>query len=68
MRVRDELVEIDATALRFDLAETRRFLVELGGLHLDRGEVADLRDSTDGWVAALHWRRCRCGIATTRPS
>ena len=27
MRVRDELVEIDATALRFDVAETRHFLV-----------------------------------------
>ena len=53
MRVRDELVEIDGTALRFDLSESRAFLVDLGGLALDETDVADLEQTTDGWVAAL---------------
>ncbi|MGV9800467.1 protein kinase domain-containing protein [Mycobacterium sp. NPDC003449] len=53
MRMQDELVEIDATALRFDVAESESFLVELGGLDLDRGDVEELTDKTDGWVAAL---------------
>ncbi|MEU4344475.1 protein kinase [Nocardia sp. NPDC023852] len=53
MGVRNELVEIDSSALRFDALEAGSFLVELGGLPLDDGEVAELRDSTEGWVAAL---------------
>ena len=53
MRVRDELVEIDSTALRFDDDESHSFLVDLGGLELERGDVEDLTESTDGWVAAL---------------
>jgi serine/threonine-protein kinase PknK len=52
-RVRDELVEIDGAALRFDLSESRAFLVDLGGLALDATDVADLEHTTDGWVAAL---------------
>ncbi|WP_433602546.1 protein kinase domain-containing protein [Nocardia sp. CA-135953] len=53
MRARDELVEIGPTALRFDIAEAYAFLVELGGLELDRADVEDLTESTEGWVAAL---------------
>ncbi|MDF3306757.1 protein kinase [Rhodococcus sp. T2V] len=53
MRVRDELVEIDSTALRFDEEESRQFLVDVGGLALDRDAISALRDSTEGWVAAL---------------
>lgn len=53
MRVRDELVEIDSTALRFDEEESRRFLVDVGGLALDRHAISALQDSTEGWVAAL---------------
>ncbi|WP_128644273.1 serine/threonine-protein kinase [Rhodococcus opacus] len=53
LRVRDELVEIDATALRFDDEEARSFLVDLGGLTLAADDVARLRTFTDGWVAAL---------------
>jgi serine/threonine-protein kinase PknK len=53
MRVRDELIEIDAAALRFDLSESRAFLVDLGGLSLDESDVANLEHTTDGWVAAL---------------
>jgi len=53
MRVRDELVEIDAAALRFDVSESHAFLVELGGLPLDKTDVANLEQTTDGWIAAL---------------
>jgi ATP/maltotriose-dependent transcriptional regulator MalT/DNA-binding SARP family transcriptional activator len=53
MRVRDELVEIDGAALRFDMSESREFLVDLRGLALDATEVARLEHTTDGWVAAL---------------
>jgi serine/threonine-protein kinase PknK len=53
MRVRDELIEIDAAALRFDTSESHAFLVDLGGLSLDEADVANLEHTTDGWVAAL---------------
>ena len=53
MRVRDELIEVDAAALRFDLSESRAFLVELGGLSLTETDVANLEQTTDGWAAAL---------------
>ena len=53
MRVRDELVEIDGAALRFDISEAREFLVDRGGLALDATDVAQLEHTTDGWVAAL---------------
>jgi serine/threonine-protein kinase PknK len=53
MRMQDELVEIDATALRFDIAESENFLVDLSGLELDHSEVEELTVKTDGWVAAL---------------
>ncbi len=53
MRMQDELLEIDATALRFDVAESENFLVDLGGLDLDHGDVEELTAKTDGWVAAL---------------
>ena len=53
MRVRDKLVEIDGAALRFDMSESRAFLIDLGGLALDDTDVATLEQTTDGWVAAL---------------
>lgn len=53
MRVRDELIEIDIGALCFDETEARSFLVDVAGLDLRDGDVIDLRNSTDGWVAAL---------------
>jgi serine/threonine-protein kinase PknK len=53
MRVRNELVEIDSAALRFDTSEAHAFLVDLGGLALDETDVAHLEATTDGWVAAL---------------
>lgn len=53
LRLRDELVEIDGAALRFDTTESRSFLVDVGGLALDDTDVAHLAQTTDGWVAAL---------------
>lgn len=53
MKVRNELLEIDASALRFDSEESRSFLVDLAGLQLDQHHIDDLTDSTDGWAAAL---------------
>ena len=53
MRMQDELVEIDATALRFDVNESENFLVGLSGLDLDHTDVEELTAKTDGWVAAL---------------
>lgn len=53
MRVQNELVEIDTTALRFDIDESRELLTGMAGLRLEEGEVAELEESTDGWAAAL---------------
>jgi ATP/maltotriose-dependent transcriptional regulator MalT len=53
MRMQDDLLEIDATALRFDVAESEDFLVEHSGLDLDHTDVEELTVKTDGWVAAL---------------
>ncbi|NLE80474.1 MAG: protein kinase [Rhodococcus sp.] len=53
MRVRDELVEIDASTLRFDTEESQTLLAELGGPALSKQDVARLAATTDGWVAAL---------------
>ncbi|MFI6773384.1 protein kinase [Nocardia sp. NPDC050412] len=53
MSVQDELVEIDQSALRFDSGETTNFLVGAKRLHLSDADVDRLRESTEGWVAAL---------------
>lgn len=53
LRVRDELVEIDSAALRFDTSESRALLLDVGGLQLDDTDLAHLEQTTDGWVAAL---------------
>ena len=53
MRIRDELIEIDSRALRFDIAESRAFLIDVGGLELSPSDVDALTASTDGWAAAL---------------
>jgi non-specific serine/threonine protein kinase/serine/threonine-protein kinase PknK len=67
MRVRDELIEIDVGALCFDVDEARSLLVDVAGLDLQDRDVADLRDSTDGWVAALP-RSSATSPAATTPS
>ncbi|VBA33287.1 Serine/threonine-protein kinase PknK [Mycobacterium innocens] len=53
LRIRDELVEIDCEALRFDVSEARSLLNDVAGLRLPDGDVRALTTSTDGWVAAL---------------
>ncbi|MGW5153549.1 protein kinase domain-containing protein [Rhodococcus koreensis] len=53
MRVRDDLVEIDSTDLRFDAVEAHALLVDLGGLTLERGDVDELTATTEGWAAGL---------------
>lgn len=53
LRVNNELIEIDATALRFDIDESRELLLGGTGLSIDDTDVAELEETTDGWVAAL---------------
>src|SRR5271167_3102719 len=53
LRLQDELVEIDSEALRFDGAEARSLLNDVGGLSLPGGDVDALTASTDGWAAGL---------------
>src|SRR5262245_28548047 len=53
LRVRDELIEIDAAALRFDIDEARAFLVERRALSLADSAIARLAEVTEGWVAGL---------------
>jgi len=50
MLIRDELLEIDAAALRFDLAETTQLLDASG---LDEMRLHELLAATEGWPAAL---------------
>ena len=51
--MRDELIEIDSRALRFDIEEAFSFLNDVGGLRLSRGDAEALTTSTEGWAAAL---------------
>jgi serine/threonine-protein kinase PknK len=53
LRVRDELIEIDSGALRFDADEAGSLLNDVSNLQLSRGDVEALTTSTDGWAAAL---------------
>ncbi len=51
--VQDELVEIDAAALRFDSTEATAFLVGKHDLRLAATDVAKVRELTEGWAAGL---------------
>ncbi|PBC44882.1 protein kinase [Rhodococcus sp. ACS1] len=53
MSVHNELIEIDSTALRFDVHESTQLLVDRSGLALDEPDIVELEQSTDGWAAAL---------------
>jgi ATP/maltotriose-dependent transcriptional regulator MalT len=53
LRVQGELIEIDASLLKFDRAESQALLVDQYGLDLTTANVAELEESTDGWAAAL---------------
>ncbi|MCB0030346.1 MAG: AAA family ATPase, partial [Anaerolineales bacterium] len=53
LRVRGLLTEIRAADLRFDAAETARFLEQMTGLKLTAAELGALERRTEGWVAGL---------------
>ncbi|GAA1481284.1 serine/threonine protein kinase PknK [Gordonia sinesedis] len=53
LRVQNDVLEIDATALRFDEDESRSLLVGRDGHALTESAIAHLTRSTEGWAAAL---------------
>jgi LuxR family transcriptional regulator, maltose regulon positive regulatory protein len=53
LRVRGELVEIDARELRFTDEEAARLLNELRRLDLDPEDIVQLQGRTEGWAAGL---------------
>jgi LuxR family maltose regulon positive regulatory protein len=53
LRVRGQLLEIDAERLRFSLEETTEFLVRRRHLTLPPEALARLHRKTEGWAAAL---------------
>ncbi|PKV78394.1 serine/threonine-protein kinase [Nocardia fluminea] len=53
LRVRDELVELDAAALRLTESETRQILVERNGFVLTDEQIEQIHVATDGWPAAI---------------
>ena len=53
LRASNQLMEVDAAALRFDLQETREFLLSGQPDSLDLEDVRSLHSRTEGWPAAL---------------
>ena len=53
LRAQNQLLEIDAAALRFDLEETRQFLEHEGLGPLDPAQLSLLHKRTEGWPAVL---------------
>ena len=53
LRAGDDLLEIDASALRFDFDETRRFVEHALPGTLNASHIETLFASTEGWAAAL---------------
>jgi LuxR family transcriptional regulator, maltose regulon positive regulatory protein len=53
LRAQNQLIEIDATALRFDMQETLAFLDRTRPGVLELSEVQLLQRKTEGWPAAL---------------
>ena len=53
LRAQNQLLEIDASALRFDLQETQNFLEFEAPDTLVPSEVKLLHEKTEGWAAAL---------------
>jgi LuxR family maltose regulon positive regulatory protein len=53
LQAQNQLLQVDVSALRFDLDETREFL-EQGGLHrLDPTDLKTLHAKTEGWPAVM---------------
>jgi len=67
MRVRDELVEIDGAALRFDLSESRAFSSTWVGWRWMRRMWPTSSRRPMAGSQRCNWRRCPCVTATTRP-
>lgn len=53
LRARNDLLEIDASTLRFDFDETRRFVEHECPGKLGTTDMKSLFSSTEGWAAAL---------------
>ncbi len=53
LRVRDEMIEIDAASLRFNQKETEEFLNQAFRSELPTGAVDKLLKQTEGWAAGL---------------
>lgn len=53
LAVRNQLLEIDSSSLRFDRQESRQWLVGINQLDLSEDDLSALVASTDGWAAAL---------------
>jgi LuxR family maltose regulon positive regulatory protein len=53
LRARDDLVELDATSLRFSLKETEAFLRATVHAELSPSAVVKLHERTEGWAAGL---------------
>lgn len=68
LRARRELIEIRADDLRLTAEEAAAYLNDVMGLALTGEHVAALEARTEGWIAALQWRRCRCRTGTTPPA
>ncbi|MGH8974049.1 MAG: LuxR C-terminal-related transcriptional regulator, partial [Acidimicrobiia bacterium] len=54
LRAHGELLEIGTDELRFSPAEAAALLNDLHGLELAPGDVARLRERTEGWAAGLY--------------
>lgn len=53
LRGRGQLLDIDASQLRFSMAETLEFLTQRRCLALRQEQLSQLHRKTEGWVAAL---------------
>ncbi|HJV88430.1 MAG TPA: LuxR C-terminal-related transcriptional regulator [Noviherbaspirillum sp.] len=53
LRARGQLLEIDASQLRFTINETTEFFTQRRRLALHEDELSQLHSKTEGWIAAL---------------
>ena len=53
MRAQNQLLEVDGSALRFDLNETREFLEQDGLDRIDPADLKTLQVKTEGWPAVM---------------
>jgi LuxR family maltose regulon positive regulatory protein len=53
LRLRDELLELDAAHFSLGLDETAEFIARVSGTALDRQQIETLHHLTEGWIAGL---------------